>query len=148
MGQFWMLEQVAIAQNGIKDQPNYPTQLECCRAAYGGQSSGTCLAELPSPPSTSPTGSGGADYWFADYESRWDNAKCLNKLPFPGGRPIYSTYSACCSGAYGGQVSHACICGEDNPNPSSVCFTTQTTTVTTIMVLTDITIPSNSNAFR
>ena len=45
-----------LPYNNMNDRPNYPTQLSCCRAAYGGQSSGTCLAELPSPPSTSPTG--------------------------------------------------------------------------------------------
>jgi len=46
------------------DRPTYATQLECCKAAYGGQSSGKCLSQLEAPPTTSPTLSGGmAGFW-------------------------------------------------------------------------------------
>ena len=41
------------------DRPQYDTQLACCKAAYGGQTSGKCLSQLASPPTTSPTMAGG-----------------------------------------------------------------------------------------
>jgi hypothetical protein len=95
----------------VDDRPNYPTQLECCNAAYGGQGSGACLGGLPSPPtaapssapsksptppapsgglttSSAPTGSpitadGTAGFWYADYDTAWTIAGCKNTLPLP-----------------------------------------------------------------
>jgi len=95
------------------DRPTYATQLECCKAAYGGQSSGKCLSELASPPTTSPTSAGGADVYYPNYSKSWAEATCINDNPVPSGRPTYSTQSACCSGAYGGQTSQACMCAVD-----------------------------------
>ena len=62
---------------------------------------------LANPPTSSPIGAGGGDIWYADYETPWSYATCLNNLPFPfghGGRPTYLSKAACCNGAYGGQV--------------------------------------------
>jgi len=95
------------------DRPVYATQLECCKAAYGGQSSGKCLSELASPPTTSPTSSGGADVYYPNYSVSWADATCINDYPVPSGRPTYTTESACCSGAYGGQTSQKCACAVD-----------------------------------
>jgi len=95
------------------DRPVYDTLLECCKAAYGGQSSGKCLSELASPPTTSPTQSGGASVYYPNYGVSWSEATCINDYPVPSGRPTYSTQSACCSGAYGGQTSQACVCAVD-----------------------------------
>lgn len=110
-----------LPYNNVNDRPNYKTQLACCKGAYGGQTSGVCLSQLPSPPTTSPTGTGGYDFWYPMYSVSWDQGYCDNSrpLPFtPGGRPTYSTQLACCKGAYGGQVSGACISGPNGlPNP-------------------------------
>ena len=95
------------------DRPVYESQLDCCKAAYGGQSSGKCLSELASPPTTSPTQSGGASVFYPNYGVSWSEATCINDYPVPSGRPTYSTQSACCSGAYGGQTSQACVCAVD-----------------------------------
>jgi len=106
----------------VNDRPNYPTQLACCKGAYAGQMSGVCLAQLPSPPTTSPTGSGGYDFFYPDYETPWSHATCKNSRPLPfvtGGRPTYSTMLACCKGAYGGQTSGACLAALPSPPTSS-----------------------------
>ena len=112
------------------DRPNYPTQLECCQAAYGGQMSGACLEELPNPPTNSPTiASTGspvvtppsptpptpptAGFWYPDYATNWFDAGCLNTWPLIGfnenDRPMYDTQLECCNQAYGGQTGNACI---------------------------------------
>ena len=57
---------------------------------------------LDSPPTTSPTGVGGLDIYYPDYDTAWSVATCKNKrpLPFlPGGRPVYDTMLECCKGA-------------------------------------------------
>ena len=42
----------------------YSTNLACCKGFFGGQVSGVCLSKLASPPTTSPTISGGlVDFW-------------------------------------------------------------------------------------
>jgi len=40
------------------NSPGYDTELDCCKGAYPGQSSGYCLSQLPNPPTLSPTGTG------------------------------------------------------------------------------------------
>ncbi|KAL7544587.1 hypothetical protein ACHAWF_012292 [Thalassiosira exigua] len=60
-------------------RPNYDTGLQCCNAAYAGQSSGACLK------------------------------KCVNDAPVPSGRPNYDTGLQCCNAAYAGQSSGACL---------------------------------------
>eukprot|EP00571_Detonula_confervacea_P010921 CAMPEP_0172303464 /NCGR_PEP_ID=MMETSP1058-20130122/4993_1 /TAXON_ID=83371 /ORGANISM="Detonula confervacea, Strain CCMP 353" /LENGTH=486 /DNA_ID=CAMNT_0013014285 /DNA_START=1 /DNA_END=1461 /DNA_ORIENTATION=+ len=106
-----------------EDRPVYPTHLECCKGAYGGQMSGKCLAELPSPPTTSPTGSGGADFYYADYETPWPEATCKNDLPLPfprkEDRPNYDTMLACCKGSFGNQQSGACLAILPSPPTTS-----------------------------
>ena len=55
---------LALPYANANDRPTYSTRLECCKGAYGGQSSGKCLSELANPPTTSPTLSGGmAGFW-------------------------------------------------------------------------------------
>jgi len=100
----------------------YATMLACCKAAYGSQSSGKCLSNLESPPTTSPTNEGGADFFYPDYDTPWASAVCKNDLPLPflpGGRPTYSSMLACCKGAYAGQSSGACLAGLESPPTSS-----------------------------
>jgi hypothetical protein len=94
-------------------RPTYSTVLACCKGAYGGQTSGACLASLPNPPTTSPTETGGLSVYYPDYDTAWTMATCLNERPLPSGRPTYTSQLACCRGAYGGQTSLACICAVD-----------------------------------
>eukprot|EP00584_Thalassiosira_punctigera_P020068 CAMPEP_0172572722 /NCGR_PEP_ID=MMETSP1067-20121228/135819_1 /TAXON_ID=265564 ORGANISM="Thalassiosira punctigera, Strain Tpunct2005C2" /NCGR_SAMPLE_ID=MMETSP1067 /ASSEMBLY_ACC=CAM_ASM_000444 /LENGTH=578 /DNA_ID=CAMNT_0013365305 /DNA_START=63 /DNA_END=1799 /DNA_ORIENTATION=- len=116
------------------DRPNYSSQIACCKGAYGGQVSGKCLSLLASPPTTSPTGVGGLDVWYPDYDTAWTGgldvyypdydtawteAGCINDSPLPSGRPTYSTRIACCKGAYGGQVSGKCLSQLDSPPTTS-----------------------------
>ncbi|EJK66245.1 hypothetical protein THAOC_12848 [Thalassiosira oceanica] len=100
------LNTLPLPYNNVNDRPNYPTQLECCKAAYGGQMSGACLSQLESPPTTSPTTAGNiGSLYYPDYNTAWPDAGCTNVLPVPSGRPTYASHLACCKGAYGGQVS-------------------------------------------
>jgi hypothetical protein len=95
----------------------YDTELDCCKGAYAGQSSGACLGQLASPPTTSPTATGasGTD-WYADYGTSWSVAGCKNTLPRPTyAIQLYATELECCKAAYGGQTSEACI--QELPNP-------------------------------
>jgi len=103
----------------INDRPNYKTQLECCKRAYGGQMSGACLSQLPNPPTTSPTKGGGLDFFYPDYDTAWSEAGCINTRPFPGGRPTYKDMISCCKGAYGGQVSGTCLAALPSPPTTS-----------------------------
>eukprot|EP00581_Thalassiosira_minuscula_P007690 CAMPEP_0183710126 /NCGR_PEP_ID=MMETSP0737-20130205/5963_1 /TAXON_ID=385413 /ORGANISM="Thalassiosira miniscula, Strain CCMP1093" /LENGTH=419 /DNA_ID=CAMNT_0025938349 /DNA_START=336 /DNA_END=1595 /DNA_ORIENTATION=- len=101
-------------------RPTYSTMLACCKGAYGGQMSGKCLSQLPSPPTTAPTTSSfEADFWYPDYDTAWSMAGCKNTLPLPynniGDRPNYRTQLACCKAAYGGQMSGVCISQLPNP---------------------------------
>jgi len=108
--------------NNPNDRPNYGTQVACCKAAYAGQLSGACLSELPSPPTTSPTGTGGAGFWYPDYDKAWSVASCSNDRPVPfntGDRPTYGTMLACCRGAYAGQSSGTCLAALPNPPTTS-----------------------------
>ena len=53
----------ACEPNGNYGQ-GYSTNLACCKGYFGGQVSGVCLSKLASPPTTSPTISGGlVDFW-------------------------------------------------------------------------------------
>merc|ERR1719253_887868 len=96
-------------------RPTYTSILACCKGAYGGQMSGACLAALPSPPTESPTATGGLDVFYPNYDIGWTDGVCINKRPLPNGRPSYTSMLACCKGAYGGQTSGACI--GDLPSP-------------------------------
>ena len=87
------------------DQTGSTTLLACCKAYFGAQLSGACLNALPSPPTTSPTQSGGLSVYYPDYTIAWTESYCINTYPMPSGHPTYSTMLACCKGAYGGQVS-------------------------------------------
>ena len=97
-------------------RPVYTTQLACCKAAYGGQTSGACIKGLASPPTMAPTMKGGPeDAYYPDYTLAWTEGKCINTVPMPSGRPVYTTQLACCKSAYAGQSSGACIKGMANP---------------------------------
>jgi len=103
-------------------RPTYTTMLLCCKGAYGGQQSGVCLSQLPSPPTVSPTDAGEFDFWYPDYSSVWAEATCLNTrpLPFgPGGRPTYDTMLDCCKREYRSQASGACVAALPSPPTSS-----------------------------
>ena len=60
--------------------PSYATtlfdnQLDCCKGAYGGQTSGACLAGLPNSPTMAPITAGGVGgKWYADYGVTWSIA--------------------------------------------------------------------------
>jgi hypothetical protein len=104
--------------NNPNDRPHYKSQLSCCKGAYAGQMSGMCLSQLPSPPTMAPTGSGGAGFYYPDYDTPWTDATCKNTRPLPfstGGRPTYATMIACCKGAYAGQTSGACLSALPSP---------------------------------
>eukprot|EP00571_Detonula_confervacea_P010027 CAMPEP_0172304092 /NCGR_PEP_ID=MMETSP1058-20130122/5534_1 /TAXON_ID=83371 /ORGANISM="Detonula confervacea, Strain CCMP 353" /LENGTH=446 /DNA_ID=CAMNT_0013015173 /DNA_START=85 /DNA_END=1425 /DNA_ORIENTATION=- len=105
------------------DRPSYSTMLACCKGAYGGQMSGACVSELPSPPTVSPTGSGGADFFYPDYDTAWSEATCSNDMPLPfknkSDRPNFSTMLACCKGAYGNQQSGKCLANLPSPPTES-----------------------------
>ncbi len=87
------------------NSPSYSSEVACCRAAYRGQITGFCLSQLPSPPTTSPTETGGLDVYYPDYTRAWPEGVCINTRPLPSGRVTYSTMLACCKGAYAGQTS-------------------------------------------
>mmetsp|Transcript_4109 Transcript_4109/g.9334 ORF Transcript_4109/g.9334 Transcript_4109/m.9334 type:complete len:442 (-) Transcript_4109:234-1559(-) len=109
------------------NSPAYSTQLQCCRGAYAGQTSGYCVSKLPSPPTTSPTNSGGLDVYYPDYSTDWTNAYCKNEYPMPNGWPTYSTMLACCKGAYGGQATGKCLSMLPSPpttSPTNSAFET------------------------
>ena len=109
----------------------YTTQLECCKGAFGGQSSNACVMGLPNPPTAKPSvapttvaptikspttlaGQGGG--WYADYGTAWPNAGCKNTTPLPiHATMFYATQLECCKGAFGGQTSNACVMGLPNP---------------------------------
>ena len=97
----------------------YATQLACCKAAFGGQYSGACIKGLPNPPTSKPTITTAANQsnsWYADYGTPWLTGGCKNTLPLPNHAIIiYSSQLKCCKGAYGGQMSNACIKGLPNP---------------------------------
>jgi hypothetical protein len=93
--------------------------LDCCKGAYGGQISGKCLAALPSPPTQSPTATGGLEVYYPDYDTAWSDATCINERPLPSGRPTYDTMLDCCKGAYGGQVSGKCLAALPSPPTQS-----------------------------
>jgi len=101
-------------------RPTYSSMLACCKAAYGGQTSGTCIAALPNPPTTAPTPTGaptkaGEGTYYADYSLAWSEGVCISTLPVPSGRPTYTSMLACCKAAYGGQTSNKCIAALPNP---------------------------------
>jgi hypothetical protein len=103
----------------------YATQLQCCKGAFGGQISGACIMGLPSPPTAKPSvaptkspinlaGQGGD--WYADYSTAWPIAGCKNTTPLPiYATMFYNTQLLCCKGAFGGQISGACIMGLPSP---------------------------------
>ena len=95
-------------------RPTYDTMLACCKGSYSGQISGYCLSQLPSPPTSSPTATGGLDVYYPDYSKNdWTQGSCINTRPLPSGRPTYKDRLECCKGAYGGQSTHVCICDAD-----------------------------------
>ncbi|KAL7427715.1 hypothetical protein ACHAXH_001472 [Discostella pseudostelligera] len=85
--------------------PTYTTQLACCKGAYGGQLSKSCIAALANPPTSSPVTPGGPDVYYPDYSLAWAEGKCINTVPVPSGHPTYTTQLTCCKGAYGGKIS-------------------------------------------
>merc|ERR1712151_1105287 len=103
---------------------------------------------LPNAPTSSPNSSDGGKLWYPDYDTPWNYATCINDLPLPfghGGRPTYKSKTACCTTAYKGQLSNACVCSlDDKPQ---ICYTTVTTTVVSTIDLPNLlpTLPTNQN---
>ena len=99
--------------------------MECCQAAYGGQISGACIKGLPTPPTFSPTtAEGAAGKWYAEQGPAWSNGGCTNTIPYPIYATVFfDTQLSCCKGAFGGQMSGACIKGLANP-PTAAPTTT------------------------
>ena len=89
-------------------RPAYTTELACCKGAYGGQMSMTCIKDLPNPPTPIPT-KVNPTVWYPDYSLAWTVGKCITTVPVPSGRPIYTTQRGCCLAAYAGQMTRACI---------------------------------------
>ena len=87
------------------NSPSYTTELECCKAAYAGQTDNYCISQLANPPTPQPTNVGGLDIFYPDYTLAWSEGKCINTTPVPSGRPTYTSMLACCKAAYGGQMS-------------------------------------------
>jgi hypothetical protein len=87
----------------------YDSQLECCKSAYPGQSTGACIASLPAPPTVSPTPDGGPNAWYADRDLDWTLGECINVAPVPNGARTYDSELECCKGEYAGQSSGACL---------------------------------------
>ena len=60
-----------------------------------------------------------ADFWYADYDTTWEEAGCKNTLPLPyqnvNDRPNYPTQLESCNKAYADQPSGACL--RELPNP-------------------------------
>ena len=98
------LDTLPLPYANANDRPTYSTRLECCKGAYGGQSTGKCLSELANPPTTSPTMAGGVGLeWYPDYGTAWSDAGCKNVVPLPfspNSRPTYTTHLECCKAAY------------------------------------------------
>lgn len=93
------------------DRPSYSTMIACCKGAYGGQMSGACLAQLPNPPTTSPTSGGGLKVF---YSLGWTVGTCSNARPLPNNSgPTFSSKQACCNTAFAGQTNHDCDCDVD-----------------------------------
>ena len=74
---------------------------------------------FPNPPTGSPT----QVQYYPDYETKYEDATCLNTKPFPftpGSRPLYNSQLECCKLAYAGQTSKACFAGlPDGLRPTS-----------------------------
>ena len=99
--------------------PTYDTQLDCCKGSFGGQVSGSCINDLPFPPTGSPTESGPLDVYYPDYSKDWAEGTCTNERPLPNNVQTYATMLACCNGSYGGQASGDCLNALPNPPTAS-----------------------------
>jgi hypothetical protein len=100
-------------------QTTYDSELECCKGAYAGQSSGACLAKLPSPPTASPFGVNGPDAFYRKPDVDWAEGYCVNDVPAPVGAKIYDTELECCKGEYGSQISGKCLTYLPSPPTAS-----------------------------
>ncbi|KAL3782524.1 hypothetical protein ACHAW5_010895, partial [Stephanodiscus triporus] len=126
----------------IGDRPNYPTQLECCKAAFANQGSGACYGGLPDPPTDSPTSSptdsptesptpvtGAAVPWcwvnnqpppakyHPVYSAGWSDGFC--EFSSDCNSPGYDTQLECCNAAFANQGSGACYGGLPDPPTDS-----------------------------
>jgi hypothetical protein len=102
----------------------YDSELECCKGAYVGQSSGACLAQLPSPPTASPFGVNGPDIWYPKPGVQWTDGYCVNDYPAPdeatlNGAHVYDSELECCKGFYGTQTSGKCLTYLPSPPTAS-----------------------------
>jgi hypothetical protein len=107
----------------INDHPapngatTYESELDCCKGAYAGQSTGACLAKLPSPPTASPVGVNENFYKAPNVD--WAKGHCINTLPVPGGAKVYESELECCKKEYATQSSGACLASLPSPPTAS-----------------------------
>ena len=73
------------------NSPSYTTELECCKAAYAGQTDNYCISQLANPPTPQPTNVGGPDIYYPDFTLAWSEGKCINTTPVPSGRLTYTS---------------------------------------------------------
>ena len=74
---------------------------------------------LPNPPTTAPTGAGGLDVYYPNYDVNYADGTCTNTGPMPNGRPTYPTMILCCKGSYLGQISGTCLSSLPSPPTTS-----------------------------
>lgn len=103
----------------INDRPlpigrvTYTTQLACCKGQYGAQSSGYCLSQLASPPTTSPT-TEVLNVYYPDRTKDYADGVCTNDRPVPSGATTYTSQTTCCSANYSSQQDSTCFCDIDS----------------------------------
>jgi hypothetical protein len=97
-------------------RPLYATQLQCCMAAYAGQTNNFCIANMDG----SPTSQYGTQ-WYPKYDAV---GTCTTKLPLPppGSRSYFASKEECCQGTYdswGGTKIADCISGGSTMTPTT-----------------------------
>ena len=92
----------------------YNSQLECCKAAYTGQTSNACLKGLPDGlrPTYSPTGLDGEVWYNNQNDGDFAFRVCTQETPRPQWGTVgdYDTLLECCNKEFGSQTSLACYC--------------------------------------
>jgi hypothetical protein len=73
-------------------------------AHYSGQTDGACSSVV------TPTANPNIGKYYTDYAAPWPIAGCKNTTLLPIYATVfYATQLECCKGAFGGQISGACI---------------------------------------
>ncbi|EJK69194.1 hypothetical protein THAOC_09578 [Thalassiosira oceanica] len=112
------------SQINAQTTPSQADTLWYPRYDDGGQASNSCVRELDSPPTQTPTAetveptvSPTGIVWYPDFETEWTKAGCLSTRPFPfphGTRITYKSEATCCKREYRGQDPPVCLCNSDS----------------------------------